>query len=226
LSNIISGYNYTDSHHALDIAATLGSPIMSPTQAKVIQATNDPNGYGNFVMLETIKEGYKIILGHLSEITVNVGDLVDPGDVVGKAGSTGNSTGPHLHFEIRTAGGGGFVNPYDIFGSNPIPGTPVYGPIKGYTPPGGKPEKPGEGARRPGDPGSGTSEKGEGWVIDTPVGEITIPDLFPDFDPLDIGIMGLGALLLFIGLAGLALSETGKVTGAAIGTAIKKAIPV
>ena len=59
-------------------------------------------GYGNYVVI-THDNGTQTLYGHLSATDVNVGDSVSQGEVIGAMGSTGDSTGPHLHFEIRGA---------------------------------------------------------------------------------------------------------------------------
>jgi hypothetical protein len=62
-------------------------------------------GYGNLVIVAHAADGYMILYGHLDNILVSVGDGIQQGTVVGLEGSTGNSTGPHVHFEIRHNGG-------------------------------------------------------------------------------------------------------------------------
>lgn len=63
-------------------------------------------GYGNYVRIDALIEGHavNVILAHLSEIAVNTGDLLSVGDPVGVSGNSGNSTGPHLHLELRVDG--------------------------------------------------------------------------------------------------------------------------
>lgn len=114
----LSGYHYTATHHAIDIAARTGDKILSPTGGTVIRAGWDNSGYGNLVVIKT-NTGQTVYLAHLSKIEAKVGQKVAGGQEIGRAGTTGNSTGPHLHFEIRTAGGGGYVDPYSIYGSKP-----------------------------------------------------------------------------------------------------------
>ena len=69
-------------------------------------------GYGNVVMIDH-QNGYVSVYAHLSQINVTPCESVGRGTMVGLAGSTGNSTGSHLHFEIRK--GGTNVNPWDFF---------------------------------------------------------------------------------------------------------------
>jgi murein DD-endopeptidase MepM/ murein hydrolase activator NlpD len=69
----------------------------------VIAASWDSTGYGNRVMIDH-HNGYVTLYGHMSAFSVQVGQTVRRGDVVGLMGSTGRSTGPHCHFEIRHGG--------------------------------------------------------------------------------------------------------------------------
>jgi murein DD-endopeptidase MepM/ murein hydrolase activator NlpD len=75
----------------------------------VVYAGAISGGYGNMVMVDH-GNGYQTLYAHLSKIAVRCGANVGQGGVIGYAGSTGNSTGPHLHFEIRYFGT--FVNPW------------------------------------------------------------------------------------------------------------------
>ena len=101
-------------HAGTDIAAPQGTPVLA-AQDGVVAAAGEAGGYGLMVVLEheleeaTLESRY----AHLSEIFVESGKTVKKGDVVGLVGSTGNSTGPHLHFEMRelTADGWVLVNP-------------------------------------------------------------------------------------------------------------------
>jgi len=68
-------------------------------------------GYGNMVMIDH-GNGYQTLYAHLNSINTACGSSVYQGTIIGQAGSTGNSTGPHLHFEIRYMGG--FINPWQV----------------------------------------------------------------------------------------------------------------
>jgi len=88
----------TDFHPGLDISADYGQPVLATGDATVAAA--GPNGaYGNMV---TLNHGFGIITkyGHLSRIAVHADDEIKRGDVIGYVGSTGRSTGAHLHYEI------------------------------------------------------------------------------------------------------------------------------
>lgn len=86
-------------HGGIDIAAPTGTPVYAARGGKVVFAGR-LGGYGNLVILEHAY-GYKTYYGHLSRILVSEGQQVLQRALVGQVGSTGRSTGPHLHFEIR-----------------------------------------------------------------------------------------------------------------------------
>jgi len=98
-------------HRAIDVAAPHGTPILAADSGRVIVAGYpDRGGYGNRVMLDH-GNGYVTMYAHLSRVDVTVGQSVRRGDIVGLEGSTGRSTGPHLHFEVRK--NGVFMNPLE-----------------------------------------------------------------------------------------------------------------
>jgi LysM repeat protein len=100
---------YLGWHKGIDIANGSGGAILAGDSGKVVVAGwLDNAGYGNRVMVDH-GNGYQTLYAHLSKISVTVGQSVKRGDMLGSMGSTGRSTGTHLHFEIRTAGGN--VNP-------------------------------------------------------------------------------------------------------------------
>jgi hypothetical protein len=86
-------------HNALDIAIPTGTPVKTTMDGKVVHAGWNDQGYGNLVIVEN--GGYRTYYAHLSSIPVAVGDTVTAGTLIGLSGNTGNSTGPHLHYEIR-----------------------------------------------------------------------------------------------------------------------------
>jgi murein DD-endopeptidase MepM/ murein hydrolase activator NlpD len=89
-------------HAGIDLAAPTGTPVRAVTDG-VVQVAGSSSGYGNLI---TIKHatGIETYYGHLSRIDVRAGSTVAAGDLIGSVGSTGNSTGPHLHLEIRHSG--------------------------------------------------------------------------------------------------------------------------
>jgi len=98
-------------HKGIDISAPEGTPVYAAENGTVIEAGYKKNGYGNLIV---IKHGNDIATyyGHLSKIIISSGDKVSKGGLIGKVGSTGKSTGPHLHFEIRK--GSRALNPEDF----------------------------------------------------------------------------------------------------------------
>ena len=108
----VSGNEYWSGHLGIDIAAGLGAPVWAADAGVVTIAQGGWNGgYGNVVMIDH-GNGWITVYGHLSQINVVPCQGVAQGQVIGLAGSTGNSTGPHLHFETRF--NGGFVNPWSV----------------------------------------------------------------------------------------------------------------
>jgi murein DD-endopeptidase MepM/ murein hydrolase activator NlpD len=87
-------------HTGWDIAAPEGTPAEVTASGTVIEAGGSDVGYGQHVVVDH-GNGLKTLYGHLSRIDVAVGDEVVLGGVIGLVGSTGNSTGPHLHYEVR-----------------------------------------------------------------------------------------------------------------------------
>lgn len=94
-------------HSGVDIAAPAGSPIYAPT-AGVVSGAGWNGGYGLSVTIEH-GGGLQTRYGHMSRLAVTAGQSVKAGEVIGYVGSTGLSTGPHLHYEIRR--GGAALNP-------------------------------------------------------------------------------------------------------------------
>ena len=90
---------YHPGHNGLDFGIVVGTPIEATMDGKVVSAGWNNQGYGNLVIVEN--GPYRTYYAHLSSIPVSVGDSVAAGSVVGLSGNTGNSTGPHLHYEIR-----------------------------------------------------------------------------------------------------------------------------
>lgn len=103
-------------HRGIDIANVIGTPVYAAGGGVVTEARN-LSGYGNAIMITHVVDGEVLttVYGHLDSIGVRKGDRVDGGQEIGKMGNTGNSTGPHLHFEMHegtyTASGPSAVNP-------------------------------------------------------------------------------------------------------------------
>ena len=88
-------------HAGIDIAAPYGSGVIAPVDMTVVSAGR-AGGYGNLVTAKDA-EGNTYKFGHLSGITANPGEFLSGGSLLGYVGSTGNSTGNHLHYEVRDA---------------------------------------------------------------------------------------------------------------------------
>ncbi|WP_434777432.1 peptidoglycan DD-metalloendopeptidase family protein [Neisseria sp. Ec49-e6-T10] len=91
-------------HSGIDYAAPSGTPVLAPSDG-VIVGRETQNGYGNVVTLEH-RNGMRTLYAHLSRFQtgMNIGDKVSAGKIIGYVGSTGRSTGPHLHYEVRVGG--------------------------------------------------------------------------------------------------------------------------
>ena len=106
------GWRWGRMHNGIDVANNIGTPIVAAKAGRVLRSGWNDGGYGYLVELQH-EDGSTSLYGHNSRILVRVGDLVEQGSVISLMGSTGNSTGPHLHFEIRPPGRGA-VNPLPL----------------------------------------------------------------------------------------------------------------
>ena len=95
-------------HAGRDLAAPEGTPVVAALSGRVM-ASGPAGGYGLAVELEHRRPLRRTLYGHLSELYVRPGDWVRQGEVIGRVGSTGLSSGPHLHFEVRQPADGGWV---------------------------------------------------------------------------------------------------------------------
>ncbi len=111
LRRLASGFGYridpvyktTKFHAGLDFAAPQGTPIYATANGTVEVAGNTGNGYGNHVVINH-GYGYGTLYGHMFKVKVRAGQKVKRGEVIGYVGSTGKSTGPHCHYEVRRNG--------------------------------------------------------------------------------------------------------------------------
>ena len=99
-------------HHGTDIGISQGSDTVA-SKSGTITKTGYDSSMGNYIYLDT-QDGYRVKYMHLSSIDVEVGQTVKRGDVVGKIGSTGSSTGAHSHWEIRRLSDNESTNPAPI----------------------------------------------------------------------------------------------------------------
>lgn len=109
-SRLVSGNDYWSGHLGIDIGAATGAPVYAADSGVVVYAAGIDGGYGLMVMIDH-GNGFHTLYAHLSQIVARCGANVSQGQTIAYSGSTGNSTGPHLHFELRYMGA--FVNPHD-----------------------------------------------------------------------------------------------------------------
>jgi len=107
----ISGNDYWSGHLAIDIGLVQGDPIVASDSGVVVFSGWSSGGYGNVIVIDH-GTGYQTLYAHLSGVSAGCGQSVLQGQTIGFGGSTGNSTGAHLHFEVRFQGG--FVNPWFV----------------------------------------------------------------------------------------------------------------
>jgi murein DD-endopeptidase MepM/ murein hydrolase activator NlpD len=111
----LSGGNFREGHPGFDLAAPPGSAVYAADTGLVVFAGWTGIGYGNTVMIDH-GNGFRTLYAHLSQVSTYCGAQVEKGKVIGLSGDTGNSTGPHLHFEVRVPGG--YINPVRVL---PVP---------------------------------------------------------------------------------------------------------
>jgi murein DD-endopeptidase MepM/ murein hydrolase activator NlpD len=109
----ISGFDYSPStnHWGIDITGNEGEGVYATDAGVIVYAGWNDYGYGNMIMIDH-GSGFQSLYAHLSAFNVGCGQSVGQGDVIGAIGSTGRSSGAHLHFEIRAISS--FVNPWDV----------------------------------------------------------------------------------------------------------------
>ena len=120
LNRVASGFGYridpvyktVKFHAGLDFSAPQGTPIYATADGTVTTAGNLSNGFGNHVIINH-GFGYQTLYGHMVRVKVKNGQLVKRGEVIGWVGSTGKSTGPHLHYEVHK--GGRTIDPIYFF---------------------------------------------------------------------------------------------------------------
>ncbi|MCK5343496.1 MAG: M23 family metallopeptidase, partial [Candidatus Heimdallarchaeota archaeon] len=111
-SRWLSGYDWNPPiHKAIDIGGSSGDPIYASDSGVVVHSGNSNNGYGNLIVIDH-GYGWQTAYAHLAFVSVPCGQSVWRGDTIGGMGTTGNSSGVHLHFEMYNALYGGKVNPW------------------------------------------------------------------------------------------------------------------
>jgi murein DD-endopeptidase MepM/ murein hydrolase activator NlpD len=120
---VTSLFNQGRRHPAIDLAGKLGSPVLATTSRQKVVFAGWRGGYGNAVITQDVR-GWTHLYGHLQSITARVGQMLVQGDKLGHLGSTGHSTGPHVHYEVKNSKGT-HVNPVTLL----FPGRGV---AKGY----------------------------------------------------------------------------------------------
>jgi murein DD-endopeptidase MepM/ murein hydrolase activator NlpD len=103
ISDGVVSQGFRAGHRAIDIAARIGTPVYAADTGIVISSGYSRDGYGGRVIIDH-QIDYVTLYAHLSQALVQEGDVVQKGQIIGYVGSTGNSTGPHIHFELRDFG--------------------------------------------------------------------------------------------------------------------------
>ena len=99
-------------HTGIDFRAQVGTEIYSTADGIVLKSRNsDPGGYGKMLVIMH-NYGFKTLYAHMSEVYIRVGDIIPKGTLIGLTGNSGNSTGPHLHYEVKFLEK--FINPKDF----------------------------------------------------------------------------------------------------------------
>ena len=110
-NQFLSGYDFTSIHRGLDIDGDMGDPLYAVDNGVVVYAGPNSRGYGNLVVIDH-GNGWQSLYAHMSQWNVACGQSVFQTNLIGLVGNTGNSSGPHLHFELRF--NGALVNPWSV----------------------------------------------------------------------------------------------------------------
>ncbi|MDE3112717.1 MAG: M23 family metallopeptidase [Chloroflexota bacterium] len=181
-------------HMAVDIGLPFGTPVKAPTGGKVIAEPNDVVG-GEQLVVET-PQGYDETFAHLSLLSVAVGDTVAPGEVIASSGSSGEVTGPHLHFGV-TDPSGKPVDPTAFLGSG-TPKPPYKNPFDPFS--GSKPPKnPFDPFSNPKAPPGTTATPGRGIFSDV-ADAINNATTAASHGLVAIAVLGVAAVLAYSGI--------------------------
>ena len=99
-------------HTGIDYALYTGTPVLAAMDGKISRVVSLVSGYGTHIIIDH-GNGLQTVYAHLSRINVSFGDFVREGQIIGRSGNSGNSTGPHLHFEVWI--GDGRTDPLNYF---------------------------------------------------------------------------------------------------------------
>lgn len=122
---------WSSCHTGLDFAAPSGTPIHAVASG-VISETGSAGAYGNRT-IQTLEDGTQVWYCHQTSFTAQTGERVTAGEVIGSVGSTGNSTGPHLHLEVRPVGAGTAASSADAAGGTSDPEAAAGEPVDPFT---------------------------------------------------------------------------------------------
>lgn len=121
----------TQPHRGVDFGVPTGTPVHAAKDGTVVDSNYNPAGFGNYLTVQH-SDGYQTLYGHLSDRIAANGQTVSAGDVIGLSGSTGFSTGPHLHFQVQDKGGAVY-NPLDYLAGAATPTGSVSGAYSSST---------------------------------------------------------------------------------------------
>ncbi len=132
------GARWGEEHKGIDLAGDIGTPIYAAADGTVRNA-GEASGFGQWVVLDHVRDGQLVatVYGHIDTYSVEVGQQVRAGQQIATIGNRGQSTGPHLHWEVWPGGWGTTaVDPQPYYDSAPAPGAPTTGgPTAVPTPP-------------------------------------------------------------------------------------------
>lgn len=118
-AGIGNGYLGYPGHYGVDFPVGIGTPVHAVSNAIVSKVASLTSSYGRHIFLRHA-DGLVTVYAHLSQLMASVGQHVKTGQVIGRSGNTGNSTGPHLHFETRVGGGYPGPNPRNVMRSRGV----------------------------------------------------------------------------------------------------------
>jgi tape measure domain-containing protein len=130
LRNAVISQPFSGSHNGIDFAAATGTPVGAAGPGRVSSAGWSSYGGGNEIHIDH-PNGLQTWYAHLSSFAVKLGEMVSAGQLIGQVGSTGNSTGPHLHYMVLNGGWPSYMNPAPYLDGGGEAGTGGWNPIAG-----------------------------------------------------------------------------------------------